>query len=190
MEEKFIKYGDKVTPMPAGMTLEQAKHQMARFFPELADPSVETKKDGDKTTYVFSKKAGRKGLYTHQHITPAARFERCSICQQHGWFPGHTCPPIFEVRHAEGRTDEWTRVRATDAEQAAEQFASDWDASDSRGPSDERALVVRDGAGNYTAWTVYGEVVASYRAEEQPFTGEKDSDDVDEVEDDGDEVEA
>lgn len=60
---KRIKYGDKTIDMPDAMTLEQAKEQMARFFPELAEPAVETKKDGDNTIYVFSKKAGRKGAY-------------------------------------------------------------------------------------------------------------------------------
>ena len=40
---KHIVYGDKRLEMPDGMTLEQAKAQMARFFPELAEPNVETK---------------------------------------------------------------------------------------------------------------------------------------------------
>lgn len=59
-EEKFIRYGDKTMPME-GLTLDQAKELMARHFPELAEPRVETKKDGDKTIYIFSKQAGRKG---------------------------------------------------------------------------------------------------------------------------------
>mgnify|MGYP000966961221 FL=1 len=58
---KKIRYGDKTIDMPDAMTLDQAKEQMARFFPELSEPAVETKKDGDDVTYVFSKKAGRKG---------------------------------------------------------------------------------------------------------------------------------
>ena len=60
-EQKFVKYGDRVMPMDDGMTLEQAKSVMARHFPELAEPTVTTEKNGDKVTYVFSKKAGRKG---------------------------------------------------------------------------------------------------------------------------------
>jgi hypothetical protein len=42
------------------MTLDQAKQVMARHFPELAQPKVETKQNGDKTYYVFTKQAGRK----------------------------------------------------------------------------------------------------------------------------------
>ena len=59
---KFIKYGDKTLTMPEHMTLEQAKQLMARHFPELAEnPKIETVKQDDDTTYVFSKQAGRKG---------------------------------------------------------------------------------------------------------------------------------
>ncbi len=60
-EQRIIKYGGRQFPMEPGMTLEQAKEVMARHFPELADPKVETKKDGETTTYVFSKQAGHKG---------------------------------------------------------------------------------------------------------------------------------
>ena len=52
---KFIQYGNKTLTMPEGMTLEQAKQLMARHFPELAEnPKVDTKKEGDDTTYIFS----------------------------------------------------------------------------------------------------------------------------------------
>lgn len=60
-DKKFASYGDKRFEFDAGMTLEQAKEIMARHFPELADPQVDTKKEGGDTVYVFSKKAGRKG---------------------------------------------------------------------------------------------------------------------------------
>ena len=60
-DQKFIKYGDKTMAMPDSMTLDDAKKQMARIFPELAEPDVKTEKKNDKTIYVFSKKAGRKG---------------------------------------------------------------------------------------------------------------------------------
>ncbi len=60
-EQRTIKYGDREMPLEPGMTLENAKELMARHFPELADPKVETKKEGEKTVYVFSKKAGHKG---------------------------------------------------------------------------------------------------------------------------------
>ena len=61
MSDKFIRYGDRTREMEPGMTLDQAKDLMTRHFPELADPKVEIKKQGEKTIYVFSKKAGHKG---------------------------------------------------------------------------------------------------------------------------------
>lgn len=70
-EQKRIQYGGRTLDLPAGMSLEEAKQQMARFFPELSEPKVETKKDGDTTTYVFSKQAGRKG---------AGKAWRCPLC--------------------------------------------------------------------------------------------------------------
>lgn len=60
-DQRFVKYGDRTMPIEAGLTLEQVKAVMARHFPELAEPNVETKKDGETTTYVFTKRAGRKG---------------------------------------------------------------------------------------------------------------------------------
>ena len=81
---KFIQYGNKTLTMPEGMTLEQAKQLMARHFPELAEnPKVETKKEGDNTTYIFSKQAGRKGATATdaqraarrlQHLKPIDNF--------------------------------------------------------------------------------------------------------------------
>lgn len=62
-ETKYVQYGDKKMPI-GNLTLEQAKQTMARFFPELADPKIETKKSGDETVYVFTKQAGRKGAPT------------------------------------------------------------------------------------------------------------------------------
>lgn len=56
----FAEYGGKRFPMQ-GFTLDQAKSVMARHFPELAEPKIETKKDGEDTIHVFTKQAGRKG---------------------------------------------------------------------------------------------------------------------------------
>lgn len=70
---KYVRYGAQEMPMTAGMTLEQAKEQMRRFFPELADPKVDTetvkgkKGEPDKTIYIFSKKAGHKGA-SKRHV--------------------------------------------------------------------------------------------------------------------------
>lgn len=70
-EKKVIEYGNQRIPVDDGVTLEQAKQQMARFFPELADPKVETKKAGTETTWVFSKKAGTKGVTDCQRVAAA-----------------------------------------------------------------------------------------------------------------------
>lgn len=58
---RFVAYGDKRFSMTDDMTLDQAKDIMARHFPELADPQIDTRKEDAGTVYVFSKKAGRKG---------------------------------------------------------------------------------------------------------------------------------
>lgn len=57
----YIEYGGKRFPME-GMSLDQAKTVMARYFPELADPAVRTNKIGDDTVYTLTKRAGRKGV--------------------------------------------------------------------------------------------------------------------------------
>lgn len=57
---KFAKYGDKKMDL-GDLSLDKAKEIMARFFPELAEPKIETKKEGEDTIYVFTKQAGRKG---------------------------------------------------------------------------------------------------------------------------------
>ncbi len=57
---KYAKYGDKKMDL-GDLSLDKAKEIMARFFPELAEPKIETKKEGEDTIYVFSKQAGRKG---------------------------------------------------------------------------------------------------------------------------------
>lgn len=61
MTERVVEYGGKRTSVPTGMNQEDVKREMARFHPELADPKIETKTEGDTTVWVFSKKAGTKG---------------------------------------------------------------------------------------------------------------------------------
>lgn len=57
---KFIKYGDKETPM-GDQSLEDWKKAMARHFPELAEPKVDKVVKGGKVLYVFSKQTKRLG---------------------------------------------------------------------------------------------------------------------------------
>lgn len=58
--QTFAEYGGKRFPTN-GAALEEVKRIMARFFPELAEPKVETKNENGSTIYVFTKQAGRKG---------------------------------------------------------------------------------------------------------------------------------
>ncbi len=75
-DEKLIRYGNKTFPL-GDLSLGQAKALMARHFPELADPKVDTRKDGQKTVYEFSKKAGRKGaLKISPHTRARANLRR------------------------------------------------------------------------------------------------------------------
>ena len=122
LETKKIKYGDRTLELPAGMTLEEAKAQMARFFPELAEPKIETKKDGDDTTYVFSKQAGRKGSASF----PGAG-DKCRTCGEIMWSASHKCAPRWEFC-LDGDGDDWRDVYASTALQAAEKAAQKvWD---------------------------------------------------------------
>jgi hypothetical protein len=119
-EVKRIKYGNRELELPAGMTLEDAKQQMARFFPELSEAKVETKKDGDTTIYVFSKQAGRKG---------ASDFI-CLTCGEIKLFNTHQCPPRWQYCLGD-YGDDWRDIYAQDEEHAATKAAekiwdSDW----------------------------------------------------------------
>lgn len=62
---RWIRYGDKKIPMPPEMNLEKAKEIMARHFPELAEPKVETQTEDGAQVYVFTKQMGRKGASAH-----------------------------------------------------------------------------------------------------------------------------
>jgi PRTRC genetic system protein C len=70
-DTRVIRYGDREFPLEPGMTLDQAKDLMARHFPELANPKIDTKKTADKTTYIFSKQAGHKGAVRRAHANTA-----------------------------------------------------------------------------------------------------------------------
>lgn len=58
---RYVAYGDKRFSMTDDMTLDQAKSIMARHFPELSEPQIETREEDNATVFVFTKKAGRKG---------------------------------------------------------------------------------------------------------------------------------
>lgn len=135
MSKQFVKYGEKTTELPASMTLAQAKQQMARFFPELADPEVKTEKKGEDTIYTFSKKAGRKGAdalstlaqrLTRVRETPVASPAVIAVALQAGDGAGVDLEAALERMQSEAHAvAEWGR--------AAEALPPAWPAEESRG---------------------------------------------------------
>ena len=118
-KQRFFKYGGQTGQVDDDLTLEDVKSQMARFFPELSEPKVETVKKDDVTTYVFSKQAGRKGLGDNW----------CKICGEFMMWPAsHRCPPRWQFC-LEDDGDAWRDVYAEDEEHAATAAARKvWDA--------------------------------------------------------------
>lgn len=122
MSKQLVKYGEKTMELPAGMTLAQAKQQMARFFPELADPDVKTEKQGDDTIHTFSKKAGRKGAdvlttlsqrLTRVHETPVASPAVIAVALQAGDDAGVDLEAAMEQMVGEARAvQEWLTAAA------------------------------------------------------------------------------
>jgi len=74
---EVIRYGDKEFPL-GELTLEQAKELMARHFPELANPKVDTKTEGSQTVHTFSKQAGTKGNDMAARLLGVAEFKPIS----------------------------------------------------------------------------------------------------------------
>lgn len=113
METKKIVYGGRTLELPAGMTLEEAKAQMARFFPELSEPEITTTHKDGATIYTFSKKAGRKG----------GDSLRCPTCGELKLFTSHRCPPRWQYC-LEDDGDDWQDIYASDENKAAEKAAA------------------------------------------------------------------
>jgi hypothetical protein len=74
-----LRYGDKEFTLDEGMTLDQAKAIMARHFPELADPQVDTKQEEGATVYVLAKKAGKKGAGLDKQLTALGKLQPTPI---------------------------------------------------------------------------------------------------------------
>jgi hypothetical protein len=138
----YIQYGNQTIPMPDGMTLEQAKEQMARFFPELAEPKIDTNKKGDDTTYVFSKRAGTKGVIaatTGKHLQALRALQALRPQPILPTWAFHLCAGEAGGGHAVAHKPEQLTqlVDALDAEarevgrarEALEQLAPAWPAS-------------------------------------------------------------
>ena len=102
------------------------------------------------------------------------KFAQCPICGEFGRTDKHRCPPVWCVRIVEGCNyyageTAPTRVYARDAEQAAEEFAEDWDSQDSEyvlaSGNEITVLVYRDDRpDDRHAFVVTGETVPTYHA--------------------------
>lgn len=57
-----------------------------------------------------------------------SNYVKCRTCGHWGFADKHACPPIWEARIFETKwQNDWTEVYATDAEDAAERFAEEYD---------------------------------------------------------------
>jgi hypothetical protein len=65
----------------------------------------------------------------------------CSVCGEVYWFGPHQCKPLFLCTYQD--EDDWTKIYARDAEEAAEKYCENEDQyGDAYGP-DERNVLVR-----------------------------------------------
>ncbi|MCK1503905.1 hypothetical protein [Bradyrhizobium sp. 18] len=103
-------------------------------------------------------------------------FERCPNCQKWGWFGvkfgrEHQCAPIWEARMHETKWNEdWTEVRAHDAEEAAREFCERYDCDGEytiiqRGAAEIE--VRKPGEDRITIFDVFAESVPTYYAHER-----------------------
>lgn len=54
-------------------------------------------------------------------------YVKCPICREYGWLGSHRCPPMWEARMLTTWFDDWSKVRGTDAQEAAAKFAEQRD---------------------------------------------------------------
>lgn len=103
-------------------------------------------------------------------------FQRCPTCQKFGWFGEkfgreHQCAPIWEARLHETKWDnDWTEVRAHDAEEAASEFCERYDCEGgdySIIQHGEAVVEVRSPEGDVTTCDVRAESVPTYYAHER-----------------------
>ena len=98
---------------------------------------------------------------------------KCDECGEWGWFNSkfmaHRCMPAWECRMETDDDNFWATVRATDAEEAAEKYADEWDCEggeyyicSQRG--EPAVVLVRKPGEQFERWSVEGEMVPHYRA--------------------------
>lgn len=98
---------------------------------------------------------------------------KCPICDEMDFSGRHTCQPVWQVC-MEDEPDEWQRVRARDAEEAACTFVANRDSFGEYGQVIDSAAVLvapldcDDAAAAAVRYEVYGEICPSYTAHRTP----------------------
>lgn len=106
-------------------------------------------------------------------------YARCPICKEWGFFTGrfaeHRCPPAWECRLETEDEDDWRKVHARDAEDAAEKYAERYDCESAeyaivRGRTEAIVLVRKpadleeEPSAEVERFAIEGESVPQYRA--------------------------
>lgn len=98
-----------------------------------------------------------------------AKYGCCPTCNEWAWLP-HACKPWWEWRSEDDGEDDWRRIHARDAQEAAECAAEKYD-------EDDCCYLVRDPGRNtvtiyvrnpetreVSRWRCSGELIPQYRA--------------------------
>jgi len=97
-------------------------------------------------------------------------YRKCGNCGRWGGAASHKCPPIWETQILETEEDDWTRIHAMDAKEAAEMRAEKYDEADHDMMDGEIITVLvramADVAGKEWRYCVSGEPVPTYYATE------------------------
>jgi hypothetical protein len=104
-------------------------------------------------------------------------WQRCPLCNEYGYSGAHRCRPEWEACDGGDRIDqrEWERVRAADAESAAERYCAQHDPFNEYGTvSASRTVLVRPLGRNdlRRQYTVTGELQPVYTAISQQLDGD------------------
>lgn len=97
-------------------------------------------------------------------------FYKCEICKEWGWRNNHQCPPLWETNIKDWNgDDDWDKIRARTAEDAAEKIVEEHDPGDDydclRGY--EVTVKVRKlGEEKFKTFAVNGESIPTYTATE------------------------
>jgi hypothetical protein len=96
----------------------------------------------------------------------AIKFDKCTICGEFGLINTHRCPPTYLVsdENSDEEWNDWARIYANDAEEAAEKFSAQRDSSQGEYPSYRIVYVKQDEENSpAVAYNVSCESVPSYR---------------------------